>query len=367
MRQEVQRFGEHRNAFGFLRLLFASLVILSHTPELADGDRSREILTRVFGSISFGEFSVDGFFVISGFLITGSWLKNPRLWPYLRKRIARIYPAFVVCFLLCVLVIAPLGDAPVSAIRANALINLKAIAILQPPIAPGVFSGSSYELLNGSAWTIAYEFRCYVLVAVLGSTGVLRRPLAVPLLAASLYGAHVLIPPTQIELIQHFPFYEALFGELDRTLRLTPIFLTGAWFFLNRKSIPLNGFVAAASGLALIAALNIGVLTATAATAVFGGYLIVFFAHRAKGLFASINNRNDVSYGLYLYAWPVEKLAFWYFPTAPMILIGAGTLVISYGFGWLSWRLIEKPVLQRFGREASNRQTLVGEPLAATV
>lgn len=55
------------DGFGFVRLLLATLVIVPHTTELIDGNRSRELLTSIFGTLSFGEIAVNGFFVVSGF------------------------------------------------------------------------------------------------------------------------------------------------------------------------------------------------------------------------------------------------------------------------------------------------------------
>jgi peptidoglycan/LPS O-acetylase OafA/YrhL len=87
---EVEHFGRHRNAFGFLRLLFASLVIVSHATELFDGNREREPLTRLFGTISFGDLAVDGFFIISGYLVVGSYLKRPAIGEYLLTQARRL-------------------------------------------------------------------------------------------------------------------------------------------------------------------------------------------------------------------------------------------------------------------------------------
>jgi peptidoglycan/LPS O-acetylase OafA/YrhL len=112
---DPKRFGHHKNAFGFLRLAFASLVIAAHVPEVVDGNARRELLTRIFGSMSFGELAVEGFFIISGFLIASSYLNSSSIRSYLVKRVGRIYPAFLVASMLCILVVAPLGGADLRA------------------------------------------------------------------------------------------------------------------------------------------------------------------------------------------------------------------------------------------------------------
>ena len=84
------------NNFGLLRLIFASMVIVSHSPLLLDGDRSREFLTRIFGTLTGGDVAVDGFFLISGYLITKSFIDTPAIVSYLKRRVARIVPGYAI-------------------------------------------------------------------------------------------------------------------------------------------------------------------------------------------------------------------------------------------------------------------------------
>lgn len=88
---------DHENNFNLLRFIFASLVIVSHAPELRDGNKTNEILTQIFGTITFGQLAVDSFFIISGFLIVKSWNDKPIFTSFLLNRILRIYPGFI-CF-----------------------------------------------------------------------------------------------------------------------------------------------------------------------------------------------------------------------------------------------------------------------------
>ena len=74
----LSRKSTRNHQFDLLRIIFATLVLLSHAPEITDGDSSRELLHRSTGApITFGTLGVDGFFVLSGFLIVQSWLGDP--------------------------------------------------------------------------------------------------------------------------------------------------------------------------------------------------------------------------------------------------------------------------------------------------
>src|ERR1700760_4196820 len=99
----------HRNNFGFFRLLVATLVIVSHSAEIIDANRSRELLTSFGGKLTFGEIAVDGFFIISGYLILKSFQQSASTFSYLMKRVRRIYPGFLVAWLACIFIVAPIG------------------------------------------------------------------------------------------------------------------------------------------------------------------------------------------------------------------------------------------------------------------
>lgn len=341
------RFGAHQNAFGFLRLLFASLVIVSHVPEVIDGGPRREILSRLTGTITFGSFAVYGFFVISGYLITGSLLSSTGVTAYLLKRVARIYPAFILASLVCLVVVAPLSGAAFSGTPLHtAVSSLGRMAILARPVAEHPFAGQHYSDresgLNGAMWTIQYEFACYLMVVGLGAAGLLKRRWPVPVLALGL----LVLGTAAADRLPAWLSHTRLFpGPPDQLILLPAIFLAGASYRLYRHEIRFTPLLTGVAAVAFAAAL-FSWWTVWLGYAVFGSYCIFAVARAGAGTrVGRINDRTDISYGIYLYASPTIQLLVRYVGGQSLVLVGVLTWAIAALAGWLSWRLVEKPVL----------------------
>lgn len=333
--------GRGENNFGALRLLFAMLVILSHSSELIDGNRSREFIARTFGNLTFGTIGVYGFFIISGYLVTKSFRESRSAGIYLLKRVLRIYPAFIVAYLLCVVVLGPLVGGRIASMSATD--EFGQILRLQPPLMSGVFAGTPYPLLNGSMWTIAYEFRCYLLVLFAGMTLLLSHRLFVGLFTAfclTLAAAH---PPI---LDNYVSFAARTIGLPFFDFEFAGVFGCGALFYLYRDRIDYDWRIALLAAAAMIGLLFSSRL-AVAAVAILGGYVLFWFAFKVKlPLLASIGTKVDISYGLYLYAWPIQMVLIWSTPGINPWLVFLVTTAIGGALGFASWHLVERPALK---------------------
>ena len=336
----------------FLRILFALLVLLSHAPELTDGNRSRELLTRLtHAHVSFGEFGVDGFFLLSGYLIVQSWVHDPNLLSFLQKRLLRIVPGYLVAVAVSLIVVGLCASAVphffldyAHSIRGY----LASVLLLDAPASPRVFPGDSYHMVNGSLWTIPYEFRCYLLVALLGLCGFLKRPALWLALTVALL---VLFASLKLQALLSWTRHIPIFGEPTFTFRLVFIYFVGACFFLFRKHIVFRpAFAAIAMVLILISCARYSNYEPWAP--ICGGYLL-FYLGQLPGLVPrALHHLPDISYGLYLYGWPVEALWIYKTHTTPWITFFVSTILCAL-LGWLSWHFVERPALRWKKRPAA--------------
>jgi peptidoglycan/LPS O-acetylase OafA/YrhL len=166
------------NNFDLLRFVFATLVVLGHSYFLCCQSTAEPLSKLSLNQSDFGSVSVDSFFIISGFLITASWLQTANFIQYIKKRVLRIYPAFIVVSLMCLLVFGPLltisSHPYFHSIRVAAFVlHTLLLDKLDLPI---FMHGSAASVqVDGSLWTIKIEFECYLLVAMLGLTGLLNK------------------------------------------------------------------------------------------------------------------------------------------------------------------------------------------------
>lgn len=330
------------NNFNFLRLFLALAVILSHSFELIDGNLKREPLTALFDSLSLGMFAVNSFFLLSGFLIVQSWDRKPILFDFLKNRVLRIYPAFIVASLLAVLIVGALGANAALYFRdLNLLLLLKNLILLRHPETPPVFEGQHYPFVNIPLWTIAYEFRCYLLVALFGLCGLVKNRFA---WLGLFVAAFILFKIPALKKMDFFGSY-FLFGEPQYFFRFLPYFFAGGCFYLFRDKIPYTrtGFVVAFSVVLLCFIVGKGV---EPALIFIWPYVLFYLAFAKISILERFKTSADLSYGTYLYGWPIQKLLLWYIPTFSPLLLFLVASVVAVGCGLLSWKLVERPFLR---------------------
>jgi peptidoglycan/LPS O-acetylase OafA/YrhL len=333
------------NHFNLLRLVLSVLVIVSHSFELVDGNRNREPLTTLFGTISFGEFAVDCFFIVSGFLITKSWVDTPRLKPFLIARVLRIYPAFIVATCLCVFVLAPLSSSNVRGyLKTLEYVNIfKSIFFLQLPSVSPTGLVASAKSFNGSLWSISYEFKCYLLIALMGLLRLVRKKAATFTLLICICGLFGLMSFMQdhdlkLEILGKHPLTNI--GNF-LTVRTMMFFMSGCCFYHYREQLILTPGL----GISALLFLIIGLFfksTAELALAIFGAYLLLSCAIKSSSISRFYKRFPDVSYGTYLYAWPLQLIWMSNLPSASVTVIFFGTFITSLLFGWMSWHFLER-------------------------
>lgn len=293
--------------------------------------------------MSLGTVGVDGFFLLSGYLIVQSWLGDPRLLNYLRKRVLRIVPGYLVAVALSTAAVGLLAPGISHFFHHLDIHFVNSVVLLSSPMTPAVFPGRPYAMVNGALYTIAYEFRCYLLVALLGLCGLLRRPML--LLAMTVLLLASLLYPPLFELI-HWPRHvEAVMGQPAIAFRLTAVYLVGCCFYVLRGRLAFRRWMALAAAALVVACFALFPSRGELAMVLGGSYLLFYLGQMSLPGLSWMSGLPDISYGIYLYGWPVESLWIWFHRGSPWITFFVST-VISFALGWLSWHFIERPALK---------------------
>ena len=312
------------------------------------------------GQLNSGPFAVCCFFIISGFLITHSWMRTKSPISYLKKRICRIYPGFIVATLIGIFVIAPaVSEHFEFGLRQLLSLPLKIVG-LRPAILPSVFPNNPRPgSINESLWTIPYEFKCYLVVMLVGSLGLFnnRKYWFLGLFIAIVL-AGAAYPYFSIPQLNQGAF-ESIVGSALVWSWFLPCFVAGMVFYLFRDRIPYSSLIFGCSVIAFIIAAMLPPLGRIVFPFAIS-YALFWLAFHPSIRLDDWSRYGDFSYGIYLFAFPIQQLVqFWMPGCSPFtnFLIATPLSVIA---GVLSWHLVEKHFLK-----SKNHRTPIAPPAAA--
>jgi peptidoglycan/LPS O-acetylase OafA/YrhL len=345
--QEVGGFGP---GFNVVRIILASSVVVWHGISIVDGNPET-------GRDSMGwplfHYMVPMFFLLSGYLVTGSALRLP-LRQYLINRALRIVPALAVVSVLAALVIGPLFTSlPLAQyfqghdfwtyffnVFGSVHYHLPGVFLANP--LPGV--------VNGSLWTVPFEIGCYILMAVLVLAGLIRSALTSAIIALVWLAAAAVIRANDwhsgVLIIDKLLRYVVVSGA-----EIIPFFFAGAAFYLARARIPFNRRIAMAVVCLLVAEavfldgnlywnnplFDLVMLAPLA-------YLVVYAGLQPLPELP-IFRHGDYSYGIYLFHFPILQMLQQNLKITEVWQILLLGFPIVVGFAALSWQFVEKPVL----------------------
>jgi peptidoglycan/LPS O-acetylase OafA/YrhL len=328
---------ERHNNFDALRLVAAASVMFSHAFLIADGTQKNEWLIRLTGNQSIlGLTGVFTFFAVSGFLVTQSYEQTRNPLRFVVKRALRIFPGLFVATVISAFVLAPVvttlqpsayfsQPAPYLYVLSNTLLSQ---AVHELPGVMFVNNPAGLEI-NGSLWTLRLEVMMYVMVLGLGLLRLLRLRVLLGLMALGL---------------ACLQFQDAL-DFLGGWGWLLAFFAAGMILYKLRGTRIFDGRVALISlaGLVLSAPLRQFIPLFP----VFGCYLALWLALNPSLPVIPAARFGDLSYGLYIYGWPVEEGVIWALGGhAWWWQVLAIALPATAAIALLSWHLVESPALR---------------------
>lgn len=318
-----------------LRHVAALLVIYGHSYDLSGAPAEGDLVTRLLPGFKAGSLGVYVFFALSGFLLMRSLIARPELLRYLRHRALRILPAYWVCLLACVLLLGPTFSSlgAVDYFRhpetwAHLSGNILPLSFVWG--LPGVFTDHVFpEVVNGSLWSLGLELRWYGYLALLLALGLAQRRWAFSVVAV---------------LFLAVAAAETLAGKPDplHYRALSVVFVLGAlwahWWTWHR---PRHSGLLACLALALLCH---GSAWTGAANTLLVLYASLWAAYALPAL--PWSSRRDYSYGLYLYGFPVQQSLLALYPALSPLALCVWASLVALLLAWLSWHLVEQPMLR---------------------
>lgn len=324
------------NNFNLLRLIAAFLVVVSHSYGLLNMGAQQPGIQINDTLLIPSDFGLYIFFTISGYLVTKSLQASNSFFHYAKKRMVRIWPALALACLFCIIMGACITHLPIISYLLNAntwlyfFINISLIK--NQFTLPGVFTSLQNDSVNASIWTILLEVRFYLLLALASSIKLLQKKWLLFILFLFL------------QILRGYAAKQGLvFAYIDWGVYL----LYGSYFYMGMLFVFFPEWLNIRP-IWWTLILVLAFWTPTPFNMIIVSFSLPYFILQT-GLFRSIVPLKgiDVSYGLYLYAFPVQQILIYLmgYDTSVWVHIMLSTSIAILA-ALFSWFIIEKPALQ---------------------
>jgi peptidoglycan/LPS O-acetylase OafA/YrhL len=342
-------FNPHHNSLTFLRLVFAIALIVSQSYEI--GGYGLEPF-KWMSSVPLKTVVADSFFAMSGFLIVASYFNSSSVKSYLWKRFLRIFPGFWICLIVIGLILCPTlywiqygsfnsleslgGNQFIGYVLINSWLRISKVSIYH------LFKDHPVGyLVNDSLWSLFPLFLCYLGIVLAGWTGLLKNRKALILFFVSLLLLGLLKEPL-LQSTKGSVLYDKVL-YIMQTLRVAAYFTSGALLYLYRSQVPFTQRLFLASLSILI--LSLGFKSYSWVAPFCLSYVTI--ASSILLPFHKFGKYGDYSYGLYIYAYPIQQTIYFFNPDVPNVFAFVLlSMVFTLPVSWLSWNLIEQPCLK---------------------
>ena len=331
------------NNYDFLRVFAALGITFTHSYNLLLRNNEEWLMSVSHGHADFSSVGLDIFFAVSGYLIAKSAVNASSLKNYLWKRFLRIQPLLIVVTLLSIFLLGPFFTALPAAEYFHSMFTYSYFRNILPFFGvqfylPEVFRNNIAEPgVNGSLWTLVSEERLYIIMAMI----FLFRPFGKKALLFFIAGLNLLY------FSHNVIFGERLIAYLNgANVFYALIFLNGAALYLLKVNFkkPAILFFAA---LALVIAAYF--LPQGLHLIQFLQTFLVPFAVIAAANVKAITNRiaryGDLTYGTYIFSFPVQQMLIAEKITGEPLYLFLITLSVVIPLAFLSWHLLEKKML----------------------
>jgi peptidoglycan/LPS O-acetylase OafA/YrhL len=329
-----------KNNFDLIRLIAASLVIFSHAFGICGME---DPVLRFTGTLAGGQVAVYIFFLISGYLITASWLRRPELIPFFEKRILRIYPALITVLLLSIFVFGPLitqlslRDYFSNPTTYTYLINLS-LWKMQYAL-PGIYIDGKELFFNYPLWTLFFEFIMYISVALFGISGIISNDRKKIFICWILFILFVIMDsigiPKEIFILKISAF---------NFVRFFIFFYSGSLYYIYLKDKKPDVILVLLLILAAIITRKMIFFNVFSMLAIIS--TVFWFAFLKIHPLNFIISRGDFSYGIYIYGSIVQNFIHYYLGCIPLAIKIPLSILLTFPFAIFSWKMIESKALK---------------------